>query len=131
MSAEIKRKLLATYQSQFEKLQRDTGLLSGAAPASGTSEVKNVKEIPTEPEATKPKDEPEEGQISDADDTQEVEDPNEMTVQKIGIKPMYQQKASKLLTKITSNPDILSRNEAGEMVVFGKAQPGTDFNNLL
>ena len=60
-----------------------------------------------------------------------VEDPNEITVSKIGIKPMYQQRDSKLLTKIRSNPDILSRNEAVEMVVFGKAEPGTDFNNLF
>ena len=44
MSAEVKRKLLATYQSQFEKLQRDTGLLSGSTPAAGSKEVKNVKE---------------------------------------------------------------------------------------
>ena len=44
---------------------------------------------------------------------------------------MYQQRDSKLLTKIRSNPDILSRNEAVEMVVFGKAEPGTDFNNLF
>ena len=131
MSAEVKRKLLATYQTQFDKLQRDTGLLSGTASASGASEVQNTKEKPTESEAKTPKVEPEEGEISDADDKQEVEDPNEITVSKIGIKPMYQQKASKLLTKITSNPDILSRNEAGEMVVFGKAEPGTDFNNLL
>ena len=88
MSAEVKRKLLATYQTQFEKLQRDTGFLSGTAPAAGASEVKNSKETPTEPKAKIPKDEPEEGEISDADDNQEVEDPNEITVRKIGIKPM-------------------------------------------
>ena len=43
MSAEVKRKLLATYQSQFEKLQRDTGLLSGSTPAAGSKEVKMLK----------------------------------------------------------------------------------------
>ena len=99
MSAEVKRKLLATYQTQFPKLQTDMGLLSGTAPAAVASEVKNAKETPTEPEVNKPKDEPEEGEISDADDKQEVEDPNEITVRKIGIKSMYQQKASNLLTK--------------------------------
>ena len=110
MSAEVKRKLLTTYQTQFEKLQRDTGLLSGTAPVAGANEVKDAKETPTEPEVKNPKNEPEEGEISDADDKHEVEDPNELTVHKIGIKPMYQLNASKLLTKITSNPDILSRN---------------------
>ena len=49
MSAEIKLKLLATYQSQFEKRQKDTGLLSGAAPAAKASEVKNVKKTQIEP----------------------------------------------------------------------------------
>ena len=93
--------------------------------------MKNAKQTPTEPETKKTKDEPEERGISDADNTQEVEDANEMTVRKIWIKPMYQQKTIKLLSKITSNPDIISRNEAGKMVVFGKAEPGTDFNNLF
>ena len=131
MSAEVKRKILATYQTQFEKLRKDTGLLSGTAPAAGASEVKNAKKTPTEPEAKNPKDEPKKSEITDADDKQEFEDPNEMTDQKIGIKLMYQHKASKLLYKITSNPDILSRNESGEIVVFGKAEPGNDFNNLF
>ena len=70
MSAEVKRKLLATYQQQFEKLQRDTGLLFGAASAPRASQVKNVKETPIEPEAKKPKDEPKESEITDKDDTQ-------------------------------------------------------------
>ena len=58
--------------------------------------MQNAKEKPTESEPKTPQVEPEEGEISDADDKQEVEDPNEITVSKIGIKPMYQQKASKL-----------------------------------
>ena len=44
---------------------------------------------------------------------------------------MYEPKASKLLTSITEHPDILSRNDAGEIVVLGKAEPGTNFDNLF
>ena len=51
MSAEVKRKLLSYYQTQFEKLLTDTGLLYGTASAAGTSEPKNVKETTTESEA--------------------------------------------------------------------------------
>ena len=49
----------------------------------------------------------------------------------MGIQRMYEPKASKLLSKITEHPDILSRNDAGEIVVLGKAEPGTNFDNLF
>ena len=54
-----------------------------------------------------------------------------LSVQKLGIHHEYQPKASKLLFKITEHPDILKPNHAGEMVVFGKAELGTNFNNLF
>ena len=54
-----------------------------------------------------------------------------LSVQKLGIHHQYQPKASKLLYKITEHPDILKRNDAGEMVVFGKAEPGTNFDKLF
>ena len=54
-----------------------------------------------------------------------------MSVQKWGIHYQYQPKASKLLFKITEHPDIWKRNDAGEMVVFGIAEPGTNFNNFF
>ena len=44
ISNEVKRTLIATYESQFEKLQRDTGILSGSTPAAGSNEVINIKE---------------------------------------------------------------------------------------
>ena len=54
-----------------------------------------------------------------------------MSVQQFGILRQYQQKASKFLYKITQHPYVLTRNDAWEMVAFGKAQPGTDFDNLF
>ena len=54
-----------------------------------------------------------------------------LSVQQFGIHQQSQPKASKLLFKITKHPDILKRNDAGKMVVFRKAKPGTNFNNIL
>ena len=54
-----------------------------------------------------------------------------LSVQQLGIHHQYQPKASKLLFKITEHPDIMKRIDAGKMVVFGKAKPGTNFNNLF
>ena len=54
-----------------------------------------------------------------------------LSVQQFEIHRQYQIKASKLLFNITEHPDILKGNDAGEMVVFGKAEPGTNFNNLF
>ena len=49
-----------------------------------------------------------------------------MSVQQFGSLRQYQQKASKLLYVITQHPYVLTGNDAGEMVVFDKADPGTD-----
>ena len=43
------------------------------------------------------------------------------------IPGVYQQKAHRLLKKITEQPDILTRNENGEAVVYGDAIPGINF----
>ena len=46
---------------------------------------------------------------------------NPLSVEQLGIHQQYKPQASKLLFKITEHPDILKRNDVGEMVVFGKA----------
>ena len=38
---------------------------------------------------------------------------------------------NKLLLKITEHSDIFKSNNAGEMVMFGKSEPGTNFNNFF
>ena len=44
---------------------------------------------------------------------------------------LYQQKAHRLLKKITEHPDIVTRNENGEAVVDGDAIPGSNFKSLF
>ena len=44
---------------------------------------------------------------------------------------LYQQKAHRLLKRITENPDILTRNENGEAVIYGAAIPGSNFKSLF
>ena len=44
---------------------------------------------------------------------------------------LYQQKAHRLLKKITEHPNILTRNENGEAVVYGDAIPSSHFKSLL
>ena len=43
----------------------------------------------------------------------------------------YQQKAHRLIKKITEHPNILTRNENGEAVVYGDAIPGSNFKSLF
>ena len=47
------------------------------------------------------------------------------------IPGVYQQKAHRLLKIITDNPDILTKNEHGEAVVYGDAIPGSNFKSLF
>ena len=47
------------------------------------------------------------------------------------IPGVYQQKAHRLLKKITEQPDILTRNENREAVVYGDAISGSNFKSLF
>ena len=40
-------------------------------------------------------------------------------------------KAHRLLKRITDNPDILTRNENGEAVIYGDAIAGSNFKSLF
>ena len=42
---------------------------------------------------------------------------------------VYQQTTHRLLKKITEQPNILTRNEQGESVVYGDAIPGSNFKS--
>ena len=44
---------------------------------------------------------------------------------------LYQQKAHRLLKKITEHDDILTRNENGEAVIYGNAIPVSNFKSLF
>ena len=53
-----------------------------------------------------------------------------ISVKQVEILRQYQQKSSKLLYKLTQHFNVVTRNDNGEIVVFGKAVPGTHFDNL-
>ena len=44
---------------------------------------------------------------------------------------LYQQKAHRLLKKITEHPNILTNNENEEAVVYNDAIPGSNFKSLF
>ena len=44
---------------------------------------------------------------------------------------LYQQNAHKQLKRITENPDIITRNDNGEAVIYENAIPGNNFKSLF
>ena len=132
-------------QIQFDKLKKETILLSGAIPPQVALEAAPAAR-PVQPKILtdkgigleiEPKEEEQEGQY------EEVLDEKDMLVQASALSPqmarvicwnvfgLYQQKAHRLLIKITEHADILTRNENGEAVVSGNAIPGSNFKSLF
>ena len=137
LSDDAKLSLLKTYQARFDKLQRDTGLPStGALSASSNApEIVKKGKVKTNP-ADDTVDEQDTSETDDnlgseTDDTPIDVKTTPMTVKEFGIQRMYEPKAKKLLMKITEHSNILTRNSSGEMVVNGKAEPGTNFDSLF
>ena len=142
MSVDAKLSLLSTYQTRVDKLQKDigmpnTGTLTNVASKPAVTKVKNDIFLNETNAFADDKDASYHTDTSETDveresETKMVSDvkSSPMSEQQFGILRQYQQKASKLLYKIIKHP-ILTLNDAGEMVVFGKAEPGTDFDNLF
>ena len=143
MSADAKLSLLSTYQTRFDKLQKDIGMPSTGTLTNAASEPA-VKKVKNDISLNQTNASPYDKDTSDQTDTSETDVEREsdteiesdeksspMSVQQFGILRQYQQQASKLLYKITQQFYVLTRNDAGEMVAFGRAQPGTDFDNLF
>ena len=126
MTAEEKLNLLSTAQARFDKLNKDTGVLSSGGQSSpSSSTVDSQKAIASDAN-------------TDNDDDQHDEDiqppaisPAAKTVRKLNVQPMFEAKARNLMLKIMDHPDILSRNTNGEIIVNGKAEPGTNFDTIF
>ena len=137
LSDDAKLSLLKTYQARFDKLQMDTGLpstgtLSATSNAPEIIKKGKVKSITTEDAVDEEEaSETDEHSESEMEDTPIDDKPAPLTIQQFGIQRMYEPKAKKLLLKITGHSDILTRNAAGEMVVHGKAEQGTNFDSLF
>ena len=84
-----------------------------------------------------PDKEEQEEQYEDASDTKDKSDqasalsPQMARVIWWNVPGLYQQKAHWLLKKITEHPNILTRNEHGEAVVYGDAIPISNFKSLF
>ena len=145
LNAEERLNLMFGLQIQFDKLKKETGLLSGAiqpqvaheAPLAARLVQPNVladKEIGSEIE---PEKEEQEKQYEDVLDKKDKSDqasallPQMARVIRWNVPGLYKQKAHRLLKKITEHPNILTRNENGEAVVYGDAIPASIFKSLF
>ena len=74
-----------------------------------------------------------EEQLEEIDNSVEASavSPQMAKISRWNIPGLYQQKAHRLLRRITENSDILSRNENGEAVVDGDAIPNSYFKSLF
>ena len=159
LSAEQKLNLLTSYQTRFDKLQKETGALSG-------SHVAPFPQLPGPRPQIKPRlplrrqrarndhiqstdeEEEEEGDGDDevdfenarvkqlaTDEQEEADDEHNDSsgepLRGLTIQPMFRAKAERLMQKILGGRNVLTRNDAGEMVIDGHAEPGTNFNQLF
>ena len=54
-----------------------------------------------------------------------------MDIRSIKLQPNVCAKAANLLLKITTNPQVLSRNAAGKLVLYGEPVVGSDFDAIF
>ena len=153
LSPQQKLDMLSVPQARFDHLKAETNTLQGQT-ASASPEVpkpaekKAAEKKATEKKATekkvaeKPKEKVDGDEADEEDnvDTQEEEDEevNKTPVKSVIISPLrmgvseqYHQKAEDLMEKIVKRPDIITRNDAGELVYMGQAVPNSDFNGLF
>ena len=150
LSSEERMNMISGLQIRFDKLNKETGVLSGALP------VQAVPAPPLPAPAVLPKILAEKGIGQDIvlekdEEEQDAEDENNEDEQvdkdksaqasasslqmarviRWNVPGLYQQKAHRLLKWITENPDILTRNENGEAVIYGDAIPYSNFKSLF
>jgi len=122
MSADEKLNLLSNYQGRFNKLKKETGVLIGTESSETNDDTQAV--AAAVPQVANQAD------GIPADDESDDASPDKL-LGNMGILPMYQNKARKLLIKINKNPNILKRNKKGEIIVKGKTVTGSDFSTLF
>ena len=147
LSAEERMNMIFGLQIRFDKLKKETGVLSGAlsvqaVPAPPPPAPAVLPTILAEkgigPDIVLEKDEEEhDAEDENSEDEQADQDksaqasalsPQMARVIRWNVPGLYQQKAHRLLIRITENPDILTKNENGEAVIYGDAIPGSNLN---
>jgi len=154
LSATQKLHFLNSYSTRFDKLRKESGILSGApgaaallalpvavpaaaAPAAAMDEVEEEGE----------KGEGEEGEEEGEGEGEEGEEGVEgekveapaahaqaspgAIIRQLGFTRMYQAKAQRLYEKMVAHRDYIAPSEQGELVINGEVIVGSDFNRLF
>ena len=109
------RQLYAIYPS-FNQLKSETNTLGSKSTAASSE---SAAEVEAPAEAT-----PAEQEATPAPAAQPVSPTSPLDIRFIKLQPNVRAKVGNLLLKITANPNMLSRNAAGELVLYGEPVVG-------
>ena len=141
ISAERKLDLIISYETRFNKLKTETGVLTGNS--SKVQTLPSVKPKELIEKISKSEVDDDEDLQHDADEESITEDEDAVSsrrasperelddFQRMKFKAKHEAKARQIYDRIMNNPTALSRNEIGEMVINGRDVPGTDFTSLF
>ena len=123
-----KLKMLGTIDSRFNQLKRETNTLGSKPILKQCDPDAQDKDIEEPPIAQAEVDaEPE----IEAEAKEEVEQNSPLDLRIKKLHPLVRAKAAKLLQTITTNPNVLARNEAGELMLNGEAVHGSNFDKIF
>ena len=128
-----KLKLLSLIDRRFDQLKRETNTLSSKIAhkvSNGRKKEAAVPEaVPVDNE------EPVQDEAAAYDNQAPVvapkTPPGPLDLRTINVHPQMRNKATKLLLTIAANPDVLSRNAAGELVLYGEPVVGSNFDAII
>ena len=150
LTAEGRMDMISDLEIRFDKLKKETGVLSGALPAQAASAQpppapavlpKVLAEKGIGADIVLEKYEEEQDKVDENGKEKQVK--HDKSAQASALSPpvarvirwkvpgLYQQKAHRLLKIITEYPDILSRNKIREAVVHRNAIPNSNFKSLF
>ena len=120
-----KLRMLSSIDARFNQLKRETNTLGSK------TAVKAPVADAVEPDAAEPEVAPVAAPAVDEKPADANVPAAPFDLRKIGLHPQVRDKASKLLLQISANPDVLTRNAAGELVLYGEPVHGSDFDAIF
>ena len=123
-----KLKMLSTIDSRFNQLKRETNTLGSKTTLKQCDNDEADKDVEG-PEDAAAEDIEEQAVEPDANPALEQPSPLDARIRK--LHPLVRTKASNLLNTITANPEVLSRNASGELVLNGDAVHGSNFDKIF
>ena len=142
LTADQQLNSISSFQIQFDKRQKVTGMFSGTMPPQVSFEAQPAAR-PVQPTVLADKGIGSEIEPKQEEQYEDVLKQKNNSAQASAISPqmarvicwnvpgLYQQNAHRLLKKITEHADILTRNENCEAVVYGDAIPGSNSKSLF